>query len=169
MQLSINNARFYIVKNALAVMLLGMLGGFAWAFSLLGEVSLSPFPFVLYQGDLGEPSRWRAVHIGCLLNGIMALVFSAVLVVFELTSEVLERLKSAVILTIWGNSSFYILAVFAPNHGLSLGDNLLGPSNFSGGLAYGAAMIAVFALLYIVVTLLSSPIRNGQGEQNVIQ
>jgi len=158
MKSSVETIPITIIRHALLVMLVGMLGGFGWAFALTGQISLSPIPMVLYDGFIGEPARWRAVHLGCLLNGIMGIVFALTLKLFALSSHHTQRIKLATIVTLWGNCGFYLLSILAPNRGLSLGDNALGLGNVAGNIAYISAMLAVFSLFYLIITLLTAPL-----------
>lgn len=154
MDASQSSSKQWLVKQALWVIFIGLLGGFAWAFSLLGEVRVSPIPVTFYEGFPGAPDRWRSVHLGCLLNGLLALGLVAVLPLFELSKRDWQSLKLGLPMVIWGNTLFYLCGVFAPNHGLSLGDNALGAGSVAGAIGYLSALIAAIALTYIVILLL---------------
>ena len=147
-----------VARHGLAVMLVGLIGGFAWAFALLGEVKLSPIPFTLFDEFPGDPARWRVVHTGCILNGIMAMVMASVLGFFSTTPEQNRLVRLGILLAIWGNTVFYICSVFAPNRSLSIGDNALGAGNIAGTIGYLVAMVAAIGLILVVVTLLRAAI-----------
>ena len=143
-----------IVRHASLVLLIGFLAGFFWAFALLGEVKISPIPITFVEGIPGDPDRWRIVHLGSILNALMAFAFSAALELFAMTSNQARKLKLAALAAIWGNVVFYVFTVFAPNHGLSLGDNAVGQGNLAGAIGYLGAMIAAFGAIYVAVCLL---------------
>ena len=66
-----------LIKHGLTAMLVGLLGGFLLAFSMVGGASISPIP-VFFQFELPGPSSgWRILHVGTLMNGIMALAIEA--------------------------------------------------------------------------------------------
>jgi hypothetical protein len=139
--------------HGLAVMLVGLIGGFAWAFSLTG-IDLGPITGGPPISIPGDPGRWRAVHTGCVLNGIMALLFAVILPLFSLSAAARRRSIWAVRLTVWGNAVFYLTAVAAPNRALTLGSNQLGPGNIWGAIGFVAAMIAAIALIALTLGLL---------------
>ena len=147
------DARRTIVRHALLVLFAGMIGGFAWAFSLLGEVRLSPIPITFFENFPGAPDRWRPTHTGCFMNAILALVLAANLDLFNMDEGLAKKLKLGVPLILWGNTVFYFFGVFAPNRGLSLGDNVQGAGNLSGAMAYSGAFIALVALIYLTAIL----------------
>ncbi len=156
----VSGVRTTIIRQALWVMMIGLIGGFGWAFALLGEVRLSPIPVTFFESFPGDQARWRGVHLGCLLNGILALVLAANLRWFELSASAAKAIQLGVIITLWGNTAFYIFAVFAQNRGLSLGGNVQGPGSVFGALSYLGGMIAAFALIYVIVRLLRTKIRS---------
>jgi len=152
--------RGLIAKHGLAVMLVGLLGGFGWAFALMGEVRLSPIPIVFMDSFPGDPARWRSVHTGCLLNGIMALAFAGILNLFALTAKRCKFVLYSLVATIWGNTVFYICNLFSPNRSLSLGDNALGQATIFGAIGYIFAVIGAIALISLVIILLRTPLRS---------
>jgi len=151
-----------ITKQGLVVMLLGLIGGFGWTFALLGEVRLSPIPITFMESFPGDPARWRSVHIGGLLNGIMAIAFAAILNLFSLTDKKRKFILYSLILTIWGNMAFYICNLFSPNRSLSFGDNALGEANLFGAMGYVLALAAAVALIALVILLLRTPLRGRE-------
>ncbi len=149
-----------ITKHGLAVMLVGLLAGFGWAFALLGELRISPIPIVFMDSFPGDPVRWRSIHMGCLLNGIMALAFAGVLNLFSFTAKKGKLIAYSVLTAIWGNTVFYICNLFSANRSLSLGDNALGEANIFGAIGFIVAMIAAIALITLVIVLIRTPLRS---------
>lgn len=145
-----------LARHGLMIVLIGLLAGFCWTFALLGEVALSPIPIVFADSFPGAANDWRIMHLGCLLNGIMALAISAVLPKFEVSVRAQQRVVICVALAIWGNTVFYSANLFAPNRSLSFGDNALGEASIAGGIGYFTALIGAAALIYAVVVLILS-------------
>ncbi len=63
-------------------------------------------------------------------------------------------MSKALLVTVWGNACFYGFAIFAPNHGLSIGANQMGDGNLAGALAYVPAMIAAVAIVLALMTVI---------------
>lgn len=145
-----------LAKNGIVVMIIGLLGGFAWTFALLGEVAISPIPFAFSDGFPGEPSNWRAVHIGCLMNGMMAVALAAIMPRFNPSERHETRIAWSVIFAIWANTVFYFANLVAPNRSLSIGDNALGEASLAGAIGYVTAIIGAVVLIYALIVLLQS-------------
>ena len=157
---TLERTRVTLVRHGLAVMLIGLIGGFAWTFALLGEVRISPIPFAFFDSFPGDPARWRAVHVGCLLNGIMAVALAAVLHLFAPTDRQLAIVKNGVLFAIWANTVFYFASLVSPNRSLSMGDNALGAGNLAGAIGYTVALIGAFALIVAVISLMRAAARD---------
>lgn len=143
-----------VVRHALIICLLGLVGGFMLAFSALGQISLSPLPIVFDYAIPGEPSQWRAVHVGSIMNGIMAIVFALLIPYLTLSATAVRRISIGLVLTVWGNAFFYIFGIFTPNRGLSLGDNPVGEASWAAPLAFLPAFAVAIVLIVIVVAML---------------
>lgn len=150
----------FIVKHGLAVMLVGLLGGFGWVFALLGELKISPIPIVFMDSFPGDPARWRSIHTGCLLNGIMALAFASILHLFSFTDKKGKLIAYSVLTAIWGNTVFYFCNLFSANRSLSLGDNALGEGNIFGVIGFIVAMLGAIALIIIIIVLIRTPLQS---------
>jgi len=146
----------FLAKNGLVIMIIGLLGGFGWAFALLGEVAISPIPVVLADSFPGAPANWRAVHTGCLMNGIMALAIAAIMGRFEPSERDQKRVALSVTFAIWANTVFYFANLVAPNRSLSIGENALGEASLAGAVGYVTAMIGAVVLIYALIVLLRS-------------
>lgn len=145
-----------LAKNGIVVMIIGLLGGFAWTFALLGEVAISPIPIALADSFPGEPSNWRAVHIGCLMNGMMAVALAAIMPRFNLSERDKKRIAWSVIFAIWANTVFYFANLVAPNRSLSIGGNALGEASLAGAIGYVTAIIGAVILIYALIVLVRS-------------
>lgn len=155
-----------LIGHGAAVMLLGMVAGFAYAFSLLGEVSLSPIPYALAERFPGRTEGWRAAHLGNILNGVMIVALASALPRLRLPSRRETLVTRALVVTVWGNACFYVFATFAPNHGLSLGDNRLGSGNLAGALAYLPAMVAAVAVTLALAVIVGQALRPASGAES---
>ncbi len=74
---STKSNQLLLIRHGAAVMLLGMVAGFAYAFSLLGEISLSPIPVTFADNFPGRADGWRAAHVGNILNGVMIVALAS--------------------------------------------------------------------------------------------
>lgn len=146
----------FLAKNGLVVMIIGLLGGFGWAFALLDEVALSPIPLILADSFPGEPGNWRAVHTGCLMNGIMAVAVAAIVPRFNPNASQEKRVGLSVAFAIWANTVFYFANLAAPNRSLSIGTNALGEGSLAGAVGYTTAMVGAIVLIYALSVLLFS-------------
>lgn len=152
----------FLAKNGIAVMIVGLLGGFGWVFALLGEVAISPIPVVFADSFPGEPASWRAVHTGCLMNGIMALAIAGVMPRFNPSDKDASRIAWGVTFAIWANTVFYFANLSAPNRSLSIGDNALGAASLAGAVGYITALIGAAVLVYALIVLM----RSAKDEQS---
>lgn len=143
-----------IIQNGLGVILVGLIGGFFLGWSVIGHVSFPPLPIKIDYAVPGTTAAWRAVHTGNVMNGIMALGFAAIFPWFDLSKRTASAISWALVGIVWGNSIFYLAAVFAPNRGLSMGDNAAGAGNIAGIIAYVPAITAAYTLIVVVTLLL---------------
>tara|TARA_Y100000385_G_scaffold195869_1_gene202726 strand:- start:3699 stop:4181 length:483 start_codon:yes stop_codon:yes gene_type:complete len=152
--MSISKAQRRIIQHGLGVILFGLIGGFFLGWNVIGKITFPPFPIEIDYAIPGTTAAWRAVHTGSIMNGIMALVLAALFSWCDLSKTLAERISWTIITVIWGNSIFYLAAVFAPNHGLSWGSNAAGEGNIAGIIAYIPAIIAAYALIYVIYILM---------------
>lgn len=143
-----------ILKHGIMVMIFGLFAGFALAFSILGQISLSPVPFVIDYQLPGTISAWARLHTGCLMNGLMLIVFSLVLPRFGLSAHSLQTISKGFVLIAWSNVLFYLFGALSPNRGLALSETPAGPANWASYLAYIPAVIAAVVLILILFKLL---------------
>lgn len=143
-----------LIKHGLAAVLGGLFGGFLLGFSMVGGMSLSPVP-VFFQFELpGTSSGWRILHIGTLMNGIMALAIGLVMRTVYLSDARARGVFLGIAIAIWGNFCFYLFGMFAPNHGLSIEANRLGPGSLAGAIAYLPAIFAAVTSIWATAVLL---------------
>lgn len=143
-----------MIANAGMVLLLGMLMGLPFVFHLIGEISLWPLPFSIAYEIPGTERGWRAAHVGNILNGTMLLAVAAVFHRLTLAPGARKVLAWTLILTVWGNAVFYVMAaIFTTGRGLTFGANRFGGGDWFNSIGYLAALTAVFAVLVALVLL----------------
>ena len=143
-----------LMKHGLAAMLVGLIAGFLLIFSMLGGASLSPIPVFIDFNLPGTESGWRVVHLGTLLNGIMAIAIASAMRTVYLSEARARWVFLGTALAIWGNFSFYLFGMFAPNHGLTLEANRLGEASWAGALAFAPALLGAITLIMALLFVL---------------
>ncbi|AXQ30529.1 hypothetical protein D0B54_18390 [Solimonas sp. K1W22B-7] len=143
-----------LIKHGLAAMLVSLLGGFVLLFSMIGAISLSPLPVFIDVAVPGTPQGWRIVHLGMMMNGLMAILLGACLRWFSLRGSDAAWVCWGTIVAVWGNFCFYLFGMFAPNHGLTLQANRLGEASLAGAVAFFPALLGAVTLSVAVVLLL---------------
>jgi len=143
-----------LLKNGLAAMLVALVGGFALTFFMIGGLSLPPTSIVLPLHLPGTLQGWRAVHTGTMLNGVMAVAIALAMPRLILSEFQARLVAYGTITAIWGNTCFYVMSQFAPNHGLTLQGNTLGPASLAGTLAFLPAFAGAITLIAALITLL---------------
>lgn len=148
-----------LLKHGLFAMLLGLFGGFLLAFSMLGAIGVSPIPFSIEVDFPGTSRGWRILHVGTLMNGMMAALIAIAMKHFFLSDRQARWIFLGIAIAIWGNFCFYLFGMFAPNHGLSIGANRLGEASLAGAFAYLPAMLAAVTAIVALIILLRSESR----------
>lgn len=143
-----------MAQHGLAVLLLGLFAGFGLAWSAIGRLDLWPLPIQVDDAMPGSLSVWRGIHSGALMNGLMAIGFALAWRWFDLSAKWSMRLSWAVVGAIWANAAFYVFRLWAPNMGLTIGDNRLGEGNWAGVLSFLPAYLAAFATIAVVIVLM---------------
>ncbi len=143
-----------LIKNGLAAMLVALLAGFLLIFSMIGGLSLSPVPIFFEFEMPGDPQGWRIVHLGMLLNGIMAIALGAAMRAYLLTDGQARGIQWGTSIAVWGNFCFYIFGMFAANHGVTLEANRLGEASLAGALAFFPALVGAITLIYALCVLI---------------
>lgn len=155
------NTSAALIKHGLAALLVALIGGFMLTFKMLGGISFSPVPLFIEYDLPGTAAGWRAVHLGMLLNGMMAIVLGMVVRLFVLADGSARTVRWGVLIAIWGNFCFYLFSMFGYNHGLTLGSNRLGEGNLAGALAFVPAVIGAVTLITAVIVLLCAPLKSS--------
>jgi hypothetical protein len=146
------------------VLLLGMLCGLPFAFHLLGRVELWPIPWAVDLTLPGTERGWRAAHVGNILNGTMLLAAAAVIHRLTLAPARLRLLATCLIVTVWGNAVFYVVAAcLTTGRGLSFGENRFGGGDWFNSLGYLTAMMAVFAVIAALVLLVRGALATARS------
>jgi hypothetical protein len=154
-----------LIKHGIAAMIVALLAGFGLIFAMIGGVSLSPLP-VFFQWEIpGTLQGWRSLHIGMLMNGLMAILLGVVMRFFAVSSLGAAVVSWGTILAVWGNFSFYFFGMFAPNRGVTLQANRLGEATLSVALAFYPAFVGIITLtVALIVLLLAKP--NAVSQSN---
>ena len=145
-----------LIKHGILVMIVGLFSGFGLTFSILGQISLSPIPFVIDYELPGTTSAWARMHTGCLMNGLMLLAFAALRPRFTLSSSQESSISKSFVFIAWANVLFYIFGAFSPNRGLALNETPAGGANWASYVAYIPAVIAAVLLLLVLIRLLAN-------------
>lgn len=152
---NMNHAHSHLlIKHGVAAMIVALLGGFMLTFSMLGGISFSPLPIFIEYELPGTPQGWRAVHLGMLMNGMMAILLGAAIRWLVVTPRGGAIVAWGTIIAVWGNFCFYLFSMFGHNHGLTLGDNRLGPGNWAGAMAFIPAIVGAVTLLAALIVML---------------
>jgi len=150
-----------LIKHGLAALLVALIGGFMLTFEMLGGISFSPMPVFIEYDLPGTAAGWRAVHLGMLMNGMMAIVLGMVVRLFVLADGSANTVRWCVLVAIWGNFCFYLFSMFGYNHGLSIGANRLGEGNWAGAAAFIPAIVGAVTLITAVIVLLRAPLKSA--------
>jgi hypothetical protein len=143
-----------MIGHGALVLLVGLLMGFGFIFSLIGEISLWPIPGHWAIPMPGDERAWRAAHIGNILNGVMAMAGGLCLPYARLKEGTEKFVAWSFVIAVWGNAGFYFFsALGATGRGLTFGANRFGGGDVLSILnflvAYPGAVllpIAVFLL-----------------------
>jgi hypothetical protein len=145
-----------LIRHGLAGILFSLTAGFILIFSMIGGASLNPIPVFIEFDVPGTIEGWRGVHIGMMMNGIMAVTFGCAMRAVNLSKTQTFRVFSGTVIAVWGNCMFYVLGMFAPNHGITMEANALGEASIVGTLAFFPALIGAITLFYAVISMLSA-------------
>ncbi|WP_299850849.1 hypothetical protein [uncultured Roseovarius sp.] len=143
-----------LIKHGILVMIIGLLSGFGLTFSILGQVSLSPIPFVIDVQMPSSTEAWARIHTGCLMNGLMLLAFAALLPRFAMSEHSIGKITKMFVFVAWANVLFYVFGALSPNRGLALSETPAGPANWASYIAYIPAVFAALLLLLVLVKML---------------
>mgnify|MGYP000315381249 CR=1 FL=1 len=142
-----------VIKHGILALIVALVGGFALIFSMIQGISLSPLPVFIDVIIPGSPEGWRILHVGMLMNGIMAVALGLVLDRLSVTVRGEAIAGWGIILAVWGNFLFYLFGMFAPNHGVTMGDNALGEGTLAGAIAFFPALLGAVSLISALVVM----------------
>ena len=137
------------------VVIAGLVAGFAIGFVALGGFILDPLPSARFDFP-GTERGWRAMHVGSLLNGIMAVAVAAVIDRVVSAPGRRKVITGVLAFAIWANTAFYLFANFAANRGLSPWDNAAGAGNWAGAVAFIPAAVAAFITIIVMAMFAKS-------------
>ena len=143
-----------LIRQGFFGILVSLVSGFILIFSMIGGASLSPIPLLIEFDVPGTAAGWRGVHIGMMMNGIMAISFGAAMRAFYLNDTQAFRVFLGTVIAVWGNFMFYLFGMFAPNHGLTLEANAMGEASLAGAFAFFPALVGAITLFYAVISML---------------
>ena len=146
-----NRMQGLMIANGGLVLLVGLLSGLPFAFNLLGAIELWPIPFKIDYQITGSERAWRAAHIGNIMNASMLLAVAGIVPRLKLPASTIKALGWCLIVTVWGNAIFYVGACFTDGRGLTMGPNKFGGGDWANSIAFFAALVAVYAVLYAIV------------------
>jgi styrene-oxide isomerase len=135
-----------MLGHGFLVMMVGMFSGFMLAFALLEAIEIWPLPAIDIRVP-GSTRGWAAAHTGSILNGLMVVAVGLALPVLRLGERARAWVAWGLIVTVWGNTAFYIFANFAANRGLSMGANRFGPGDAAGIAAFFPALLGAYLVL----------------------
>jgi hypothetical protein len=131
-----------IVLHACVVIALGLLAGFVLIYSALSEIALWPL-FSRAIEIPGDISLWRGAHTGPIMNALMAIGLAWALPLIKAEPQTAQRIATALIVTMWGNTVFYLARVVGTNRGLALRSELYGAGNLGDAIAMVGACVAI--------------------------
>ena len=143
-----------MIGHGALVVLAGLVLGFGFIFSLIGEINLWPVPGHWAIEMPGNERAWRAAHIGNILNGVMAMAGGVSLPYARLKAGAEKFVAWSFIIAIWGNFGFYVFsALGATGRGLTFGANKFGGGDVLSILnflvAYPGAVLLPIAMFLI--------------------
>ncbi len=141
------------INTGLLALLVALLSGFLLIFKMIGGMSLNPLPVFFPFELIGDVNGWRILHVGMMMNGIMAVGLGCVMRMRALADHKASLVSWGILIAVWGNFCFYLFGMFAPNHGVTMEANRLGEASLAGVLAFLPAFIGAVTLIYAVAVL----------------
>lgn len=143
-----------LIANGAIIFFLGLIGGFLFIFSLLGEITIWPIPGSIKVQMPADERAWRAMHTGNILNALMLIGAGLALSRVRLGEAAEKFVCWGLIVAGWGNFGFYVLsALGATGRGLSFGANRFGGGDWLSTMtflvAYPGAVTAPIAMILL--------------------
>jgi hypothetical protein len=136
-----------LVAHGALVFLAGMLGGFPFAFVLLGKIALWPVPGSIDWTPPGDPRAWRMLHLEGVLNGLTLIGVAAAGRFLDLSDREQRWLVWSLLVMAWGNLVASLVGPIWGGRGLEFGGSL---SNSLMYLLFVAAIFGVLIALWLV-------------------
>lgn len=153
--------RRVMIAHGLLVMFMALVAGLGLWVSLVGGFELIPGSIIEFSIP-GTPDGWSRAHRGTPMNGMMILVFAAVLPCLGLDAKKTRLFAWIVILTGWANTIFYFFSNFSQNRGLTFGGNGFGPGDINSFIALAPAylfgVISMIAFVWLAVRLIQNKV-----------
>lgn len=137
-----------LIKQGFLALIVALVAGFVLIFSMIGGLSLSPIPILIEFELPGTTAGWRTVHVGMLMNSIMAIAIGAAMRFVFIEDSAAYRVYLGTAIAVWCNLMFYLFGMFAPNHGVTLEANRLGEASLAGAAAFLPALVGSVTLIY---------------------
>lgn len=137
-----------LIKQGFLALIVALIAGFVLIFSMIGGMSLSPIPILIEFDVPGSVAGWRTVHVGMLMNAVMAIAIGSSMRAVFIEESAAYRVYLGTAIAIWCNLMFYLFGMFAPNRGVTLEANRLGEASLAGAAAFLPALIGSVTLIY---------------------
>ena len=136
-----------MVAHGALVFLLGMRGGFPFAFEILGRIELWPIPGSLEIEMPGDYRGWRMAHLEGVLNGLLLISVGSFGGRLRLSARGAAWVAWGLIVTAWGNIVASVIGPLTGTRGLSF----TGASwNSLVFLLFMVAIVAVLVAMWLV-------------------
>lgn len=154
-----------LTRHGLIAMLVALMAGFLLIFSMIGGIALDPLPLLIEFELPGTTKGWRVLHLGMLMNGMMAIMLACAMHYLYLPERKAFLISTGTIIAVWGNFAFYLFGMFAPNHGVTLQGTRLGEASMAGAAAFFPALIGAVTLATALILMLGAePEAKGAAE-----
>lgn len=153
-----------LTRHGIWAMIVALIGGFLLIFSMIGGMALDPIPVLLEFEMPGTTRGWRILHLGMLMNGMMAILLANAMRSLLLSERKAFLISTGVIIAVWGNFAFYLFGMFAPNHGVTLQGTRLGEASLAGAAAFVPALLGAVTLLWALVLMAGAEPDRGERD-----
>ena len=150
-------------------MVVALVAGFLLIFSMIGGMALDPIPLLIEFEMPGTTKGWRILHLGMLMNGMMAILLATAMRNLVLSERKAYLVSTGIIIAVWGNFAFYLFGMFAPNHGVTLQGTRLGEASIAGVLAFLPALVGAITLITALVMMAGAERETGKRDWEPMQ
>ena len=141
------------IAHGCMVIMVGLLAGIMFTFSVLGEISFWPL-FSMTVEIPGETALWRGAHIGPIMNGLLCIILVMSLSFVNADLHSAKKVCLCLILTAWGNTIFFVARLWGTNRGLAMHTEKYGDGNVFDLIALTPAFLVVGLGIYAVVVII---------------